>query len=145
MFCSIQMNSLIHCVMSTTYYTSMCEGQPLVNYLLHCYVYSTYYTVYIWTVSNIPYTTTTSKALVWYHGTRTHAYILPVCGCPEARPKGVTANVEDIRGRILRVSGVYLTYTTVTHALGAIKCTITELGVYASTYILPAIDQSAMM
>ena len=52
-------------------------------------------------------------------------YILPVC---------VTANVEDIRGHILRVSGVYLTYTTVTHAPGAIKCTITELGVYASIY-----------
>ena len=42
--------------------------------------------------------------------------------------------VEDIRGHILRVSGVYLTYTTVTHALGAIKCTITELGVYSSIY-----------
>ena len=42
--------------------------------------------------------------------------------------------VEDIRGHILRVSGVYLTYTTVTHALGVIKCTITELGVYASIY-----------
>ena len=27
-----------------------------------------------------------------------------------------------------------MTYTTVTHALGAIKCTITELGVYASIY-----------
>ena len=42
--------------------------------------------------------------------------------------------MEDIRGHILRVFGVYLTYTTVTHALGAIKCTITELGVYASIY-----------
>ena len=58
-------------------------------------------------------------------------YILPV-----------TANVEDIRVHILRVSGVYLTYTTVAHALGAIKCTITELGVYMLLYILPAIDQS---
>ena len=58
-------------------------------------------------------------------------YILPVCGCPEARPRGVIANVEDIRGHILRVSGVYL---AVTHALGDIKCTITELGVYASIY-----------
>ena len=61
-------------------------------------------------------------------------YILPVCGCPEAKPRGVTANVEDIRGHILRVSGVYLTSTTVTQALGATKCTITELGVYASIY-----------
>ena len=61
-------------------------------------------------------------------------YILPVCGWPEARLRGVTANVEDIRAHILRVSGVYLTYTTVTHALGAIKCTITELGVHASIY-----------
>ena len=61
-------------------------------------------------------------------------YILPVCGCPEARPRGVTANVEDIRGHILRVSVVYLIYTTVMHAPGAVKCTITELGVYASIY-----------
>ena len=42
--------------------------------------------------------------------------------------------MEDIRAHILRVSGVYLSYTTVTHALGAIKCAITELGVYASIY-----------
>ena len=61
-------------------------------------------------------------------------FILTVCGCHEARPRGITANVEDIRGDIHRVSRVYLTYTTVTRALGALKCRITELGVYASIY-----------
>ena len=129
MYVLIQMNSLIHCVMSTTYYTSMCEGQLLitllcVQYLLHClHMDSEQYTIH-------HYHFKSTCMVSWYKS----PYILPVCGCPEARPRGVTANVEDIRGRILRVSGVYLTYTTVTHALGAIKCTITELGVYASIY-----------